>query len=78
MGADGQHERTISLGRCSEAGQLAGDSSGGSALVTSVLDCNPTSARSPVTGQLWDYSGGRLRLVAASPEFARESNQVAW
>jgi hypothetical protein len=78
VGPDGRHQQTIRLGRCSGAGQLAGDSSGGSVLVTSSVDCNPTSARSRVTDDLWDYSGGRLRLVAATPASAREPTEVAW
>ena len=78
VGPDGRHQQTIRLGRCSEAGQLAGDSSGGSVLVTGVMDCNPTSAHSPVTSDLWDYSGGRLRLVAATPASAREPTELAW
>ena len=78
VGPDGQHQQTIRLGRCSEAGQLAGDSSGGNVLVTGAVDCNPTSARSPVTSDLWDYSGGRLRLVTATPESSREPAAIAW
>jgi hypothetical protein len=75
---DGRHQQTIRLGRCSETGQLAGDPSGGNVLVTGVVDCNPTSPRARVTNDLWDYSGGRLRLVAATPATGRESAAIAW
>ncbi|HEY6792477.1 MAG TPA: hypothetical protein VI365_34720, partial [Trebonia sp.] len=75
---DGKHQQTIRLGRCSETGQLAGDSSGGSVLVAGITDCDPTSARATVTSDLWDYSGGRLRLVAATPQSGREPTMIAW
>jgi hypothetical protein len=78
VGPDGKHQQTIRLGRCSEAGQLAGDSSGGSVLVTGATDCDPASARATVTSDLWDYSGGRLRLVAATPQSGREFSTIAW
>jgi len=79
VAAGGQHRQTISLGGCSAAGQLAGDSSGGSVLVTATVDCTPTAARPPrITDDLWDYSGGRLRLVAAAPATDRAPTQVAW
>ena len=78
VGPDGQPQRTVRLGGCSEAGQLAGDSSGGSVLVTATVDCNPTSIHSRITDDLWDYSGGRLRLVAATPATARSPHQLAW
>lgn len=78
VGADGRPRQTIRLGGCSEGGQLAGDSSGGSVLVTGSVDCDPAAASSRVTDDLWAYSGGRLRLVAAVPATAREPSQVAW
>jgi hypothetical protein len=79
VGQDGRHQQTIRLGRCSEAGLLAGDSSGGSVLVTGAVTCDPTSARVPLTNDLWDYSGGRLRLVAATPAKARgQLTGLAW
>jgi hypothetical protein len=77
VGADGRHQQTIRLGRCSEGSELAGDSSGGSVLVAGATDCDPTSPRATVTGDLWDYSGGRLRLVAA-PQSGREPKAIAW
>jgi hypothetical protein len=78
VGVDGRHLQTIRFRGCSETVQLAGDSSGGSVLVATIADCNPTSNRSRVTGDLWDYSGGRLRLVAATPESGREFPTIAW
>ena len=79
VGADGRHQQTIRFGRCSGGSELAGDSSGGSVLVTGGTDCDPTSARATVTGDLWDFYGGRLRLVAATPEPAgREFPAIAW
>ena len=75
---DGKHQQTIRLGRCSEAGQVAGDASGGSVLVTGSLDCNPSSASARDTGQLWDYSSSRLRLVGAPPQFAHTPAEIAW
>jgi hypothetical protein len=79
VAADGQRQQAISLGGCSQPGQLAGDSSGGSVLATATVDCTPTSSTRPrITDDLWDYSGGRLRLVAAAPATDRGPAQVAW
>jgi hypothetical protein len=78
VGPDGRHQRTIRFGACSGGRQLAGDASGGSVLIAGTTDCDPASARSRLTSDLWDYSGGRLRLIAATPESGREPNVIAW
>jgi hypothetical protein len=75
---DGRHERTVSLGACSQAGQLAGDASGGSVLVTVTVDCAPATPHPAMTYELLDYSGGRLRLVRAAPASASDPASLAF
>jgi hypothetical protein len=76
--AGGRRVRTVSLGACSAAGQLAGDAAGSGFLVSATVDCAPAAARSRVTFELLDYSGGRLRLVTAAPAAAGDPAGLAW
>lgn len=66
FGADGRPGPQVPLGRCTAPGHLTADQSSGDVLLSARVDCDPTSIRSPVSTQLWTYSGGRARLAATT------------